>query len=106
MNTIASLVAGAMLAAATHGAFAAPRVVIINDVRLTTHQLAQLETRHCARIPSGRYWLDWQTGAWGFAGNPWPQGRLGDPCGNGGQRRHRSLSERGLLYTPGDLNFR
>jgi hypothetical protein len=42
--------------------------------------------------------------AWGYAGNPLIQGYLGGGCAP--QQRHKSLSERGLLYRPFDLNFR
>ena len=80
------------------------RHVVINGHRLTPMQIAQLQYAHCAYSPDGRYWLNMHNGAWGYAGHPWRQGFLGDPC-RGGQRQ-RSLSERGLLYTPGDLSFR
>jgi hypothetical protein len=80
------------------------RYVVINGQRLTDPQIAYLDQVQCARIPNGRYWLNLATGAWGYAGNPIVRGYLGDLCSS--QRRHKSLSERGLLYTPGDLNFR
>jgi hypothetical protein len=101
-SIVAMLAAGCAL-----GAAAGPmqRYVVVNGHRLTPTQIAQLQVAHCAYIPDGRYWLNMQTGAWGYAANPWQQGFLGDPCRGGGQR-HRSLSERGLLYTPNDLNFR
>lgn len=81
------------------------RNVVINGYRLAPAQIAQLQLAHCAYIPDGHYWLNPHNGAWGYAGHPWRQGFLGDPCRAGSQRQ-RSLSERGLLYTPGDLNFR
>ena|SRR5256885_6107808 len=80
------------------------RFVVVNNQRLTDVQIAHLDRVQCARIPNGYYWLNTMTGAWGYAGIPIVQGYLGAACG--GQQRHRSLSERGLLYTPGDLNFR
>ena len=49
-------------------------------------------------MPFGYYWLD-ARGNWGVKGNTQPLGNIfaGNPAG------HRSLSERGLLYSPGEL---
>jgi hypothetical protein len=101
-------VCGWALFAASASAAPASRVVVVNGQRLTPPQLAMLERMHCAHIPDGHYWLNVVNGAWGYHGNPWTQGYLGQPCRgySGSNQRHRSLSERGLLYTPGDLNFR
>ena len=82
------------------------RHVYVNGQRLNTVQLATLQRMHCAWIPDGAYWINTRTGAWGYAGNGRVQGYLGDPCRQGGGGGRKSLSERGLLYTPGDLNFR
>jgi hypothetical protein len=95
------LVAGTFAGAAQ----AQTRFVVVNGQRLNDMQIAYLDRVQCARIPNGKYWLNSMTGAWGYAGIPITQGYLGGACG-GSQQRHRSLSERGLLYTPGDLNFR
>lgn len=80
------------------------RYVVVNGQRLSDGQIAQLDRMQCTFIPNGRYWLNMRSGAWGYAGNPIRQGWLGDLCRT--TQRHRSLSERGMLYTPGDLNFR
>ena len=61
-------------------AAAQSRIVIVNGQLLSDASLAKLEQTHCARIPEGSYWLNLQNGAWGYAGNPQVQGRLGDPC--------------------------
>lgn len=107
MKTLRSILAIATLLAATSAAFAGPhRHVVVNGTRMSNAQLAVLDRMQCAHIPNGAYWLNTRTGAWGYAGNPWRQGYLGDPCRVGSNNRHRSLSERGMLYTPGDLNFR
>jgi len=82
------------------------RFVVVNGQRLNDEQVAYLDRVQCARIPNGSYWLNLNTGAWGYAGNPFVQGYLGAACNSGSQQRQKSLSERGLLYTPGDLNFR
>lgn len=100
------LAAGAFAGAGA--ADAQTRFVIVNGQRLNDAQVAFFDRVQCTRIPNGKYWLNTATGAWGYAGNPFTQGYLGALCNGGGgsQQRHRSLSERGLLYTPGDLNFR
>ncbi|MCB1915671.1 MAG: hypothetical protein KDG52_08150 [Rhodocyclaceae bacterium] len=82
------------------------RLVVVNGQRLGPNELATLDRMHCARIADGAYWFDLRSGAWGYAGSPVVRGRLGDPCRLAGSQRRPSLSERGLLYTPGDRNFR
>ena len=94
MVACAALVWGARLAVAD-------RVVIVNGQRLTPAQIRALEQRSCGPVPNGAYWLNTQTGLWGYAGNPWPQGHLADRCGR--PTRRPSLSERGLLYGPGEI---
>ena len=107
MKASATILAAALLVLAAPTAQAQPqRRVYLNGQRLNTTQLAALQRMHCAWIPNGTYWLDANSGAWGYAGNGRVQGYLGDPCRNGGRGRRGSLSERGLLYTPGDLGFR
>lgn len=81
----------------------AERYVVINGQRLSEPQIERLEAAHCMPIPNGRYWLDWQTGIWGYADDSRPRGRLGDACRNPQQFRRPSLSERGTLYAPGEL---
>ncbi|MGZ5095438.1 MAG: hypothetical protein ACXWCY_25180 [Burkholderiales bacterium] len=82
-------------------ASAQTRSVIVNGQRVSDAQVAYLEHRACTAIPNGRYWLNLQTGAWGYAGHARVQGVLGDACFR--QQRRKSLSERGLLYSPGEL---
>jgi hypothetical protein len=100
--TTALVGAGLILAA---GAAHAQRRVLVNGQLMNPQQLVILDQLQCTFVPSGSYWLNTATGAWGYAGNPRRQGFVGDLCRPSTQR-HRSLSERGLLYTPGDLNFR
>ena len=66
-----------------------------------TRRSALLEAVSCGPIPDGAYWLDTGTGVWGFADDPTPQGHIKDACANA--QRRPSLSERGLLYSPGEL---
>ena len=79
-------------------AMAQTRAVIINGQRVSDAQIAQLEQRNCARIPNGNYWLNLQTGAWGYAGDPRARGVFGAAC-----QRSKSLSERRKLYRPGEI---
>lgn len=83
----------------TSPAFAQTRAVIINGQRATDTQVAYLEQRACTRIPNGNYWVDPQSGAWGYAGDRRVRGVLGEACGQQG----RSLSERRRLYRPGEI---
>ncbi|MGH8666086.1 MAG: hypothetical protein ACREUX_17635 [Burkholderiales bacterium] len=75
------------------------RWVIVNGARMNDSQVAYLEQRACTRIPNGQYWLDMQTGAWGYARNPQVQGYFGEAC----RQPRKSLSERRQLYRPGEI---
>jgi hypothetical protein len=57
--------------------------VRVNGVCMGPNQISALEQHACAPIPSGSYWLDLNTGLWGYEGGP-AQGQLGDACGSGG----------------------
>ncbi len=80
----------------------AERRVYVNGQRLTYPQIAYLEQLHCGPIPNGRYWLNGQTGIWGYAGDPRPQGHISNNCYQRQKERRPSLSERGLLFGPSD----
>ncbi|MEQ1935118.1 MAG: hypothetical protein ABL962_14760 [Fimbriimonadaceae bacterium] len=88
-------------------AYAQSRLVVVNGVRMTDQQVMQLEYFACTHIPNGAYWLHVNSGAWGFMGNRNVQGYFGDQCNlsaNAPERQRReSLSERGLLYRPGEI---
>lgn len=90
--SIASLVA-TVLAGGSLDAFAQTRFVFVNGVRLSDGEIAAFDRRQCTTIPNGSYWLNPQTGAWGYAGNPQTQGVVGDGCrqqagGSGALGRH------------------
>ena len=80
------------------------RWVIVNGKRMNDAQIVELERRACAAIPDGHYWLDAQTGAWGYTGNTRIEGVLGEACVR--QQRQKSLSERRPLYRPGEIPSR
>jgi len=91
----ASALAGAALAQP------APRFVVVNGELLGPRQLWQLDQASCTHVPDGSYWLDHRSGLWGYAGQPRAQGHLADGCR--APQRRPSLSERGLLYRPGEI---
>ena len=82
-------------------ALAQTRRVTLNGQALSDAQVARLDALQCTRIPDGHYWMDLQTGIWGYARSPQPQGRLGDRCAD--TPRQPSLSERRQLYRPGEI---
>ena len=61
-------------------AAAQTRNVWVNGQRMTDAQVLDLSKRACTPIPDGAYWLNTQTGAWGYWGNPQVQGTFGDAC--------------------------
>lgn len=65
-------------------AAAQSRWVVVNGQRLSDAQIAALARTNCRDIPNGAYWLNTQTGAWGYAGNPTVQGVFGEACGSAG----------------------
>jgi hypothetical protein len=91
------------LAAAPSGA--QWRYVVVNGQQLHPLQVAQLERLYCSPIADGRYWYNSNTGVWGYEGDPRPQGRFVYRCNwsTGAGGRHRSLSERGLLYSTHEI---
>jgi hypothetical protein len=67
----------------------ADRHVWVNGRRMSDAEIAYLERLRCGRIPNGRYWLNPQTGIWGYWGNPHAQGHISDQCGG------RAMNRRG-----------
>jgi hypothetical protein len=78
----------------------AQRFVVVNDQVMGPQELAILDQYACQYVPNGYYWLNTQTGLWGYAGNPTSQGYISDGCYR--QTRRPSLSERRMLYSPYD----
>jgi len=92
------LVGGALWLAST--AVHAERYVVVNGERMSDSQVQALERIHCGPFPNGNYWLNVNTGVWGYAGNATPQGNITDNCYQ--PQRRPGLSERGMLFSPGD----
>ena len=102
--TIAAVLVGFLI---TTEVFAQSRVIFVNGIRMSDQQVSHLEYYACTTIPNGSYWLNLFNGAWGYFGNFKVQGYFGDQCklpGNAqANQRRKSLSERGLLYSPGEI---
>lgn len=99
MKTFALILTAVLLLGAPPALPAQIRYVVVNGQRMGPADLQRLDRASCTRVPNGRYWLNMRSGVWGYEGGP-PQGRMGEHCQ---QQRRRSLSERGLLYSPGEL---
>jgi hypothetical protein len=84
-------------------AASADRTIVVNGQMLDAEQMAILDAIACTHVPPGRYWL-LPNGAWGYEGVPVIAGFLGQGCAVAAEPQPReSLSERGLLYSPGEL---
>ena len=92
-------VALSALALSLCGAALPQRFVVVNGLLLPPGHISMLDQWHCGPVPDGYYWLDFNTGIWGFAGDPTPRGNIADNC----RRQSRpSMSEHGLLLGPQD----
>lgn len=90
-------------------AASADRTIVVNGQTLSREQISILDSAACTRVPTGRYWL-LPNGAWGYEGFPIVAGFVGDQCIRAQAPatpspapRRKSLSERGLLYSPGEI---
>lgn len=71
-----------------------PRFVIVNGVLMNAAQLTILDSLNCGSpVPDGRYWLNTQTGAWGYQGGG-QEGVIGEQC-SGGQSQPGGGAEQG-----------
>lgn len=59
-------------------AYDVDRNVFVNGKQLNQLEIYQLEQLHGEFIPDGNYWLDYNSGYWGYVGGP-AQGILGRP---------------------------
>jgi hypothetical protein len=100
MKTTCKIIMTGLLVFAFLGPAFAERYVVVNGQRLSIPEIQYLERLHCGPVPNGQYWINLRTGQWGYTGNPWPQGYVGDNCRN--TQRRPSLSERGKLFSPSD----
>ena len=70
------------------------RWVVVNGALQSPMDLALLDRYACSVIPNGSYWLNYNTGIWGYAGNPRPMGYISAGCGQSSGAGRPSLSER------------
>ncbi len=99
-KNIALLFSGLLLTLIMSGVALGERWVVVNGIRLNPAQIQYLDNVACGLIPDGKYWLNLNTGVWGYAGNPRPMGYISDNCNR--RQRRPSLSERGMLFSPHD----
>lgn len=82
--------------------FAAPSKaqaqVVINGYLYQGQELAELEY-YLGSIPPGRYWLDVNTGYWGYEGDSTVQGNIFTPPNNT-QTSHPYIRKNGDIYDP------
>jgi hypothetical protein len=100
MKMIFGLLMVVVLAGSIFSVTHAERYVVVNGQRLSIPEIQYVEQLHCGPIPNGRYWINLQTGMWGYEGNPRPQGHIADNCRT--PQRRPGLSERGMLFSPYD----
>ncbi len=94
------LATGLVLGGLLSGEAQAERYVIVNGQRMSNDEILVLERIRCGPIPNGSYWLDYDSGLWGYANDSYAQGYITDNCVKPGRRP--SLSERGMLFSPSD----
>jgi hypothetical protein len=100
MKMIFGLLMVVFLAGSIFSVAHAERYVVVNGERLSIPEIQYVEQVHCGPIPNGRYWINLETGIWGYEGNPRPQGHIADNCRT--SQRRPGLSERGMLFSPYD----
>jgi hypothetical protein len=98
MKSKSFLLAALFGCAALFAETASARYVVVNGERMGAADIAYLDRVSCSRVPDGRYWIDLRTGIWGYERGG-AQGHIADNCNT----HQPGLSERGLLYSPGEL---
>jgi hypothetical protein len=76
------------------------RWVVINGSVQTSSELAVLDRYACRPIPNGSYWLDLESGRWGYAGDSRPIGPLSAACAGARGTRRSSLSSAASSSAP------
>ncbi|MEM8793415.1 MAG: hypothetical protein AAGE80_17475 [Pseudomonadota bacterium] len=76
---------------------AAAGSVVINGMKLDAEQISWLEVYACGPIYPGNYWLDVETGLWGYRGVPQSAGHIRERCAG---RPSKNLRDLGPLPAP------
>lgn len=98
-SLIAGLAALLLTMGLTGPVHAQGRWVVVNGALQSSRDLAVLDRYACRNVPNGYYWLNYNTGIWGYAGDPRPVGHISAACGSASGSGRPSLSERGMLYS-------
>ncbi len=91
-RTFAAALIMALVGLTSVTADAQMRMVIVNGQMLMPQELALLDQLSGGYVPNGAYWLNMQTGVWGYAGDPTPRGQIGGGAANGGGGRAPNYS--------------
>ncbi|MES9972583.1 MAG: hypothetical protein ABW092_21315 [Candidatus Thiodiazotropha sp.] len=86
MKRVATLMLLGSLLLSTHAIFAEDRHIHVNGQCLEAEQMAQLDQVVGGQTPNGFYWIDFNSGAWGYEGNETIQGYLSAPAGAQGEQ--------------------
>lgn len=79
LSLMRGLVAGMLVllaGLATVSAQTLEREIVLNGEFLSPQDVYVLDQLAGGYVPDGEYWLDAETGIWGYAGDPTPQGRI------------------------------
>lgn len=77
--------------------------VVINGKLMSPGEIAWLAQVTCGPIYPGNYWVDTDSGLWGYAGSPRPMGHVRDRCGRGRVFSDGNMSREGRLFYPGEI---
>ena len=58
----------------------AERLIFVNGKQLSVEEIEYIDQLACRTMADGDYWLDPDTGVWGFRGDPTMRGRLLGQC--------------------------
>ena len=83
------------------------RYVVVNGVLMSPDQLYVLDQMAGGYVPNGAYWLDLNTGIWGYAGDATPRGQIGAGGGGGGTNYSGALDHGpfGTYMSDGNCSF-
>ncbi len=76
------------------------RFVVVNGQFMSAEQLYVLDQMAGGFVPNGAYWVDPNTGIWGYAGDPTPRGQIGGTAaGQSGGTNYSGALDRGPFGT-------
>ena len=81
------------------------RFVVINGELLSPEQLTVLDQLVGGYAPNGAYWVDTNSGIWGYAGDPTPRGRIGAGGGGAGYSGALDRGPFGTYMSDGKCSF-